>query len=84
MFSSASIIFTAVVCSLRLSITAAAVPVASDGFIIPAELQQSNNETHSSNTTGLNSLQSINVTQTGNPMYATLPGCDEHLLIPET
>ena len=62
--------------------TAAAVPVASDGFIIPAELQQSNNDTHASNITGLNDLQSINAIQVGNSTYATLPGYDEHLLTP--
>lgn len=77
-------IVTTALCSLRLSVTAAAVPVASDGFIIPAGLQQSNNDTHSSNITVLNGLPSINAIPVGNSTYAALPSGDDYLLIPET
>ena len=70
---SAIMIITTALCSLRLGMTAAAVPVASDGFIIPVGLQESSNDTHSSNITGLNGLQSLNAIQTGNSTYVTLP-----------
>ena len=63
--------------------TAAAVPVAPNGFIIPVGLQESSNDTHSSNITGLNGLQSLNAIQTGNSTYVTLPAWVERLLIPE-
>ena len=53
--------------------TAAAVPVASDGFIIPVGLQQSSNDTHSSNITEVDGLQSLTAIQIGNSTYATLP-----------
>ena len=76
-------IITTALCSLRLSVTAVAVPVASDGFIIPIGLQQSNNDTHSSNITDLNGLQSINAIPVGNSTYAALPSGDDYLLIPE-
>ena len=74
---------TTALCSLRLSITAAAVSVASDGFIIPVGLQQSSNDTHSSNITTPNGLQSSNAIKTGNSTYAMLPSYEDHLLIPE-
>ncbi|KAK0510628.1 hypothetical protein JMJ35_007060 [Cladonia borealis] len=73
MFLPAFIIVAPALCSLRLSTSAAAVPVTSDGFIIPVALQQSNNNTYSSNTTGLNAIQIENFTNTTNEYLYRYP-----------
>ena len=69
-FSASIIIITSVLWSLRLSMTAAAVPLTSESFILPAQLQQQpNNATQSPNTTGLNAFQSSNAIPIVNSTY---------------